>query len=167
MLIRKANKSDLILINEIYNQSVRKEFLTADIDLIGIEERLKWFNTHDETHPVFVAEVDGRVVGWISIRPYRPGRRALRYTAEVSYYIDENHQGTGIGSELMEHAIEKSREYGIKTLIAILLETNYPSIKLLEKFTFEKWGHLPGVADFGGNEVGQYLFGKKVLSNER
>jgi len=166
MLIRKANKSDLILINDIYNQSVRKHYLTADIDLITIEDRRKWFNSHDENHPVYVAEVKDRIVGWISISPYRTGRRALRYTAEVSYYIDEEYQGKGIGSLLMDHAIKKSKEFGIKTLIAILLESNDASIRLLEKFSFEKWGHLPGVADFDGNEVGQYLFGRKVQSTE-
>ena len=166
MFIRKANKSDLIVINDIYNQSVKQKYLTADIDLISIEERRKWFDSHDENNPVIVAEVNDRVVGWISISPYRQGRRALRNTAEVSYYIDEEYQGKGIGSLLMDHALKKSKECGIKTLIAILLQTNHPSIRLLEKFSFEKWGHLPGVADFNGNEVGQYYYGRKVVSNE-
>ncbi len=163
MLIRKAKREDLPVINEIYNHSVLTKMSTADIDALSIEDREDWFDSHDEDHyPVFVSELKGQVVGWISISPYRPGRRALRYTAEVSYYVHHDYQNAGIGTMLLEYAITNAYKYNIKTLFAILLDNNIASIKLLKKFNFEQWGYLPGVADFDGVEVGQYYFGRKI-----
>lgn len=162
VLIRRAKISDLQSINEIYNQAAQEKGLTADIDPVTYAERKKWFKSHDKDHPVFVAEEKGKVIGWVSLSAYRPGRRALRYTAEISYYLHRDHQQQGKGSKLMKHAIDIAPCYGIKTLFAILLETNIASIKLLEKFDFKRWAHLPEVADIDGAEVGQYYYGRRV-----
>ncbi|MCD4679556.1 MAG: GNAT family N-acetyltransferase [Bacteroidales bacterium] len=136
MIIRKAKKEDLPLINYIYNQSVQTKMSTADIDPVTIEERERWFKSHDEDHPVFVAEEKEQLIGWISLSAYRPGRRALRFTAEVSYYVHKDFQKKGIGSLLMAYTVENAPKYGIRTLFAILLENNSSSIKHLEKFNF-------------------------------
>jgi len=162
MIIRNATQEDLSSINDIYNQSIHTKSSTADIDPVASEERKNWFNSHDAYHPIFVAEENDQIIGWISISDYRPGRRALRYTAEISYYIHEDFQKRGIGSKLMEYAITNAPKYNIRTLFAILLENNATSIKLLEKFNFEKWAHLPGVAYFDGIEIGQYYYGRRV-----
>lgn len=162
MIIRQARKEDLPSINEIYNQSVPTKSSTADIYPVTIEERELWFNAHGKNYPIFVAQENDLVTGWISISAYRPGRQALRFTAEISYYVHKDFQKKGIGSMLMAYAVENAPKYGIRTLFAILLENNSSSIKLLEKFNFEKWAHLPYVADFDGIEIGQYYFGRKV-----
>jgi len=162
MHIRIASKEDLPEINEIYNQSIPGRMSTADINPVTLDEREAWFDSHDNNHPVYVAEENGKVVGWVSISAYRPGRRALRYTAEISYFVHKDFQKKGVGSKMMEYAIEYAPKLGVRNLFAILLENNLPSIKLLEKYKFEKWAHLPGVADFDGIEVGQYYYGRRV-----
>jgi len=160
--IRNATQADLSSINDIYNQSVPTKMSTADIDPVKIEDREVWFKSHDEQHPVFVAEEKEKVLGWVSISAYRPGRRALRFTAEISYFVHRDYQKKGIGSLLMEYAIENAPKYNIRILFAILLENNAASIHLLEKFSFEKWAHLPGVADFDGVELGQFYYGRRL-----
>ena len=50
----------------------------------------------------------------------------------------------------------------IKTLFAIILEHNTPSIGLVRKFKFEKWEYLPRVAGFDGKEYGHLYFGRRV-----
>ena len=37
-----------------------------------------------------------KITGWASLSPYRAGRGAFDYTAEVSYYIDNKHHRKGI-----------------------------------------------------------------------
>ena len=102
------------------------------------------------------------VIGYISISAYRPGRSALRHTAEVSYYVDFKHHRTGVASRLMEYAIGSCRSLEIKSLFGILMESNDSSIKLLKKYGFEQWAHLPRVADYNGVEVGQVYYGLRV-----
>ena len=86
----------------------------------------------------------------------------MRFTAEVSYYIHQDYQGQGIGSKLMSFAIKKGKELNFKTLLAILLAFNVPSIKLLEKFNFSKWGCLPNIADFDGEVCSHLYYGLKL-----
>jgi phosphinothricin acetyltransferase len=147
MNIRKAHINDLEPINAIYNQAVGKRFSTAHLEPVPFEERMHWFFAHTpDRYPVYVLEDYGRIKGWISLSAYRPDRQALAHVAEVSYYVEEASQGMGIGSRMMAHAVKSAPDYGFSVLIAILLSHNPHSIALLEKFGFEEWGRMPGIA---------------------
>lgn len=163
MSIRLAKHDDLETLVEIYNQAIKTGRCTADTETFTVKERRSWFEEHQSPdYPLYVYEVDGKVVGYLYLSGYRPGRKAMRFTAEVSYYLHNDYQRQGIGSNLMEFAIEKSRELNYKTLIAILLEWNIPSIKLLKKYGFNEWGCLPNIADFDGAACSHLYYGLKL-----
>jgi len=163
MEIRKANPEDLPDINKIYNQAVKQRFCTAHLKPVGMKERKEWFDAHDPADfPVFV-HVDGEMLtGWVSLGPYREDRQALAHVAEVSYYVDENERGKGIGSLLMRHALNLASDYGFSILIAILLNRNPASIGLLHKFGFEEWGRMPGIARIDDKEADHLYYGLKL-----
>jgi L-amino acid N-acyltransferase YncA len=162
--IRLSLISDLPEIDDIYNQAIKIR-ATAHLHPLSKQERLDWFIQHDpKKYPVFVAEIDGKVAGWLSISPYRPGRMALRYTAEISYYVHEDHCRKGIGTKLMEHALKQAPQLNNRQIFAIVLEHNTASIRLLKNFGFLQWGFLPEVADFNGKKCGQFYYGRSVSS---
>jgi phosphinothricin acetyltransferase len=162
--IRVAKIDDLPPIVEIYNQAVPSHRSTANTTPVTVESRKKWFEEHEPgRRPIFVADLDGSVIGWCSLSVYRPGRAALRFTAEISYYVDTERQGEGIGQALIRHALDASPALGIRNIIAVLLDRNEPSRKLLEKLGFQQWGYLPRVLDFDGEECGEYYYGKRVV----
>ena len=156
-------QDDLIRLVEIYNQAIVRHNATADTTPFQVEERQEWFNEHlPEEYPIYVYEGEqGMVLGWLSLSPYR-SRPALKRTAEVSYYVDYACHGMGIGSTLLEHAIAESPRLGRKILVAILLEWNTASIKLLKKFGFEQWGRMPDVAEIDGRTCAHLYFGRNV-----
>lgn len=161
--IRTAERADLSSIVTIYNQAVPTHLSTANTTPYTVEGRKAWFIEHDpEKRPIFVATVDDRVVGWCSLSWYRPGRAALRFTAEISYYVDTALQGRGIGSSLIRNALQACPSLGIKNLVAVVIDRNKGSRRLLEKMGFEQWGFLPRVLDFDGDECGEYYFGKRI-----
>lgn len=163
MHIRKADFSDLSDIVAIYNQAVPTHRSTANTIPWTVESRAGWFMEHEpDKYPIFVVEVDGRVVGWCSISVYRPGRLALRFTAEMSYYIDSNFQRQGLGQALIRQAMAVCPVLNIKNIIAVIIDRNEPSRKLLEKLGFEQWAYLPRVLDFDGEEFGEYYYGMRV-----
>ena len=128
-----------------------------------VEDRLTWFAEHrPKEHPIFVADVDGQIAGWCSLSAYRSGRAALRFTAEISYYIALAFHRQGIGAALVEHALAACPALQIRHVFAIVLEGNQASTKLLEKMGFEQWGYLPSVADFDGKEVGHLYYGRHL-----
>jgi L-amino acid N-acyltransferase YncA len=163
MIIRLAQMDDLPALVDIYNQSIPSQQSTGDMQPLRVEDRRGWFEEHrPEAHPIFVAEVEGQVAGWCSLSAYRPGRAALRFTAEISYYIALDHHRQGIGTALVEHALAACPALQIRHLFAIVLEGNQASLSLLEKMGFEQWGYLPRVADFDGKEVGHLYYGRHV-----
>jgi L-amino acid N-acyltransferase YncA len=163
MNIRVAARKDWQKIAEIYNQAVEEEYATADTEPISPASRKEWFKQHSpEQYPIYLAESDGKIMGWCSLSPYRPGRKALRTVAEISYYVHRAHRRKGVADALMDHAIKNSVRLGFRNLMAILLDQNTASIRLLEKHGFRRWGHLPDIADFDGTVCGQFIYGRKV-----
>jgi GNAT superfamily N-acetyltransferase len=95
--IRDALEADLPAIVAIYNASIPGRMATADVDAVPVETRLDWFRAHTPARrPVWVAERDGQVVGWLSVQSFY-GRPAYQATAEVSVYVAPQVQGRGIG----------------------------------------------------------------------
>lgn len=160
-MIRLAQLSDLKTLTDIYNQAILSKRCTADMDTFTPEERMNWFLDHqNEKYPLYVYEIEGKVVGYVTLSSYRP-RRAFEKTAEVSYYIDFEHHKMGIGNELLTFTIDAARNLGYKTLIAILLGVNKGSIGLLTKHGFEKYGEIPDIADFGDYVCSHLYYGLK------
>lgn len=142
-MIARAQKEHLPEINDIYNQAINDGLRTAHLSPISEQERLEWFEHHDnEQFPIFVWLDNDTVLGWLSVSPYRSGRDALSEVAEISYYVDYNRHGEGIASELMKHAIAYCSRASYRILVAILISGNEESIGLLHKFGFEESGRI-------------------------
>jgi phosphinothricin acetyltransferase len=163
MNIRNARLEDIDSINNIHNQAINEKFKVAYLEPWTKDMMLEWFNEHDsKEYPVYVAEIDNNVVGFVYINSYRPGRVALKQTAEISYFVDKNYQRKGIGRKLIRFMESKCNNLGIKTLFAIIIDTNEASIKAIEKCGYKEWGHLPRIAIFDDIEVGHFYYGKRI-----
>jgi len=163
MLIRKALPADLEPIVAIYNSVIEEGGFSADTTPYDLDSRREWFNSHRaKPYEMRVAEADGGVIGYCYLSPWRPGRAALSGVAEVSYYLAATHRGKGLGKQLLEQGIKLARRNRFHTVIAILLDTNKPSIGLLEKFDFATWGHMPDIARLKTSRCGQVVMGLKL-----
>ncbi len=160
--IRNAVFEDLPTLTTIYNQAIKAN-QTADSVPMTIADRQPWFIAHQNPKfPLIVAEANNVVCGYATLSNYRGGRPALRTVVEVSYYIHQNHQRKGLGTILLQRSLALAKELNFKHAVAILLENNLPSIHLLEKFEFEKWGHLPNIAAFDKVVCGHVYYGKHL-----
>ena len=114
--IRLANTNDLAAIVEIYNQAITSKKATADLTPFTIEERVDWFSQFDVNHyPIYVAEFNNQVIGYATLSPYRNGREALKMVAEISFYLNHNSLGKGIGSALVKHVIADCKRINKET----------------------------------------------------
>jgi len=146
LIIRDAVEADLPEIIQIYNATVPTRMVTAELEPTTVETRLPWFREHSpEQYPFWVAESDGRVIGWLDFKRFIP-RCAYRGTAEISVYVDENFRDRGVGQRLLQHAITRAPSLGITALVGLVFGHNEPSLKLFERLGFERWAFLPGVA---------------------
>jgi len=160
--IKTASKDDLEQIVAIYNQAIRNR-QTGDITEIAVSDRERWFDDHDnEKFPIFVGEYEERIAAWLSISRYRPGREAFRNVAEISYYVDENRIGHGLGTQIVEHALKYLESTSINVLIAIILGSNKESIEFIRKFGFVEWGRFPRIAEIDKESFDHVYMGRRI-----
>jgi L-amino acid N-acyltransferase len=150
--IRRAGISDVADIAEIYNEAIVTTTATFDTEPKSIEERTEWLHSHDERHPILVAVLNGRVIGWSSLTRWSD-RPAYEDTAETSFYVHSTHRGKGIGRSLKEATVEEARRLGFHTLIARIAEGSRESVHLNESVGFIYVGTLKEV----GRKFGRFL----------
>ena len=91
--------------------------------------------------PWVVCEEKGELLGYALTSRWK-SRCAYQYSLESTVYLKPGATGRGLGSALYESLIERVRERNYHTLIGGIALPNEPSIRLHEKFGFEKIGHF-------------------------
>jgi phosphinothricin acetyltransferase len=163
MIIRDAVEADLPAIVEIYNEAIRGRISTAQLDPVSVEERTPWFHEHSpDSHPLWVAEIDGRIAGWVTLHSFI-SRCAYRGTVEVSVYVAGNCRRLGVGRALLEKAIALSPGLEISALVGCIFGHNQPSLQLFERLGFERWGFLPRIARVDDVEHDLVIVGRHLL----
>ena len=113
--MRDAREVDLPRLVTIYNEAIPGRRATADTEPVSVESRLPWFREHTPARrPLWVAERDGAIVGWLSFQDY--GRPAYGATAELSVYVSEAAQRGGVGRQLLARALERAPALGLAAL---------------------------------------------------
>jgi L-amino acid N-acyltransferase YncA len=142
--IRNAELSDLDAITDIYNEAILTSTATFDTDPKSTSERLEWFNSHGGRHPIMVAALDGKVVGWASLSRWSE-RSAYDDTGETSFYVKAEHRGKGIGRKLKQAIIDEARRLRFHTLIARVASESNESLHLNESLGFVHIGTMKEV----------------------
>lgn len=139
--VRPATRGDCPAILAIYNEAVLTTTATYDVAPQSLAERQAWFEAHESSgHAVFVAETAaGEVAGWSSLNPHHHCR-GYRFTAENSVYVAAAHRGRGVGALLLAPLIEAARARGLHVILAVVDAANAASLRLHEKFGFERAG---------------------------
>jgi len=161
IILRIAKIDDLPVIVDIYNSTVPGRMVTADTEPVSVDDKLAWFNEHNQDRPLWIIEYAGKTCGWVSLQSFY-GRPAFNATAEISIYLHENYRGRGIGKTVLRKVIEECPKLKIDTLLAFIFAHNESSIRLFSSFGFEKWGLLPEVANLDGIKRDLVILGKKI-----
>lgn len=139
--LRPATLADLEAINAIYNHYVATSTCTFQTVPATAEERLAWFEAHDDAHPVTVAVIENEVVGWACLSLYNP-RQAYGRTVENSIYVRHDRQAQGVGRALLADLLTRAQALGHHTVIAVISADQPASLALHRAFGFEEKGRL-------------------------
>ena len=151
MQIRTARLTDAEAIRGIYNRAIGT-IATFDLEPRSLEEQQQWLALRSGAHAVLVADNNGTVAGFASLSPYRD-RPAYRTTVENSVYVDQAHQGKGVGKQLMTELVATARDHGFHSMIARIVSSNASSIALHRGLGFE----IVGVEKEVGRKLGKWL----------
>ena len=160
--IRDAAEADLPAIVEIHNEAIASRISSAQLDPVTVEGRREWFRVHSPMqYPIWVADLDGAIAGWLSFREFLP-RCAYRDTVELSVYVSEQFRRRGVGRKLLQEAIARGPQLRMHSLVGLIFGHNEPSIALFRLAGFERWGLLPGVARVDEIPRDLTIFGRHI-----
>ncbi len=154
ILIRPGKFSDLPLLTEIYNYYIVNTNIAFDTEEMTVDDYKPWFDKYSDSGPyrLFVAELDGDVVGSAGSRQYRD-HPAFVETVEFGIYLNSKAQGKGIGKKLYSALFEALKGEKIHLVVAGVALPNPASVALHKSMGFSE----VGVFDQYAQKHGQYI----------
>src|SRR5438270_409878 len=140
--VRDAADVDLAAIAHIYSVAIATRSATAQPEPVTADDCSAWLSSG---YSLWVAEIEGRVAGWLSCKPFL-ARCAYHGTVELSVYVDEGFRRRGVARQLLQHAIARAPLLGISAMVGLIFADNTVSLQLFERLGFARWGLLPRVA---------------------
>ncbi|MFJ8823174.1 GNAT family N-acetyltransferase [Streptomyces sp. NPDC102467] len=109
-----------------------------------------------------VAELDGRVVGYIRLG-YPTALPATAHVRQIQgLAVADSARGHGLGRTLVRAAVDRAREQGARRITLRVLGHNTPARKLYEAEGFVVEGVLPGEFLLDGAYVDDVLMGQAL-----
>ena len=144
MLIRAATRADAAAIAEIIVPIIRAgETYALDRDMTAEDALAFWFAAGNA---VFVAEVDGRVLGSYFCRANKAGGGA--HVANCGYATHHEATGRGIARTMALHSFDHARSAGFRAMqYNFVIASNVRAVRLWMSLGFEQVGRLPQAFD--------------------
>jgi phosphinothricin acetyltransferase len=141
MNVRKVETEDAGQIADIYNFYILNTHHTFEIEAVDFAGMKKRISETAENYPFLIYEEADEILGYAYAAPYKM-RAAYRRSAEVSIYVKNGSSGKGIGELLYRELLKELGQTDVHALIAGIALPNPASIRLHEKFGFEKVAHF-------------------------
>lgn len=142
LIIRKALPEDVEGLAKVHVESWRSTYrgLVSEeyLSKLKYEDREKLWRSafESETRYIWVAEVNGQVVGFVSGGKERTGKYG--YDGELyAIYLYEHYQRKGIGKSLVKYFVEELSQAGFSSMLVWVLAENsstefYKSFRSIE-----------------------------------
>jgi L-amino acid N-acyltransferase YncA/DNA-binding transcriptional ArsR family regulator len=137
--------ADLPTVRDIYAEGIATRMATFETEvppLEGLAER--WLPGHR-----WVAEQDGRVVGWTAISPVSD-RAVYAGVGETSVYVTESARGRGVGKALLFRQVNEADAKGLWTLQTSVFPENRASLALHHSAGYRTLAVRPRIAQLDG-----------------
>lgn len=138
--IRAADPGDRHIVWTILEPIIRAgDAYALPHDLDEAASLAYWFAPE---HEVFIAEVEGTVVGSYYLRTNQRGGGS--HVANCGYATSIAARGGGVAAAMCAHSLDRARGRGFRAMqFNFVLSTNQPAIHLWQRHGFEIVGTLP------------------------
>lgn len=122
------------------------EFLTCTLEefQVTVQDEINFIKRFEmsECECMISAFIDGKLVGNVSVRQVG-GVKRVRHRATLGISVLRDYWGRGVGSMLMDAAIQTAQSAGYAQIELQTAADNDRAIRLYERFGFETYGRCP------------------------
>lgn len=158
-IIRPIAENDIEGFHQALDVVAREKKYLAFLEAPAKESTAAFIRSNIEhDHPQFVAEADGKVVGWCDVMPAR-ANTTHSHCGTLGIGILPAFRGQGLGRRLMTAAIDKARAKGLTRIELTVRTDNLNAIALYKKLGFEMEGTKKNAVRVDGAYEDLYFMG--------
>ena len=139
-MIRNVTLEDVSAITEIYNYYIKNSVATLEEQTVSESYFKDEIIKVTKEFPWFVYEVAGEIIGFANANSWKI-RSGYKKSAQLMVYLHPEKISNGVGTLLYSAVIDELKEKDIHVIMGGISLPNEASIKLHEKFGFEKVAH--------------------------
>ncbi len=143
-VIRKVHIDDAQQLVDIYNYYVLNTIITFDDVPLQPQAFDDKITTLNADFPFIVFEENNKIIGYAYAGKWRQ-KPAYKNTVEITVYLKHGEYGKQIGTKLYTELLKQLKTQNFHTVIGGLTLPNEASVRLHEKFGFQKVAHFKEV----------------------
>ncbi len=165
--IRPVRIADAARLAEIYNYYIVNTTVTLELEPITADEMARRISEISSSHPYFVYEEDGKILGYTYAHPWKTRAGYQGHSLETTIYLDVEARHKGIGRLLVQHLEEECGKAGYHVLIANATDENKDSLAMHERLGFKQVAHYEEVGRKFDRWIGINSFEKKLAQSDK
>lgn len=139
----KLSNDHRISVMNIFNFYIENDFSAYPEEILNYEY-FDNFLAISNKYPAFAIKYNENVVGFCFLNSYNPFS-SFKETAQITYFIDKDFKGKGIGKIALKKLEIEAQKNGIKNILANIASVNEESIAFHLKNGFVKCGEFENI----------------------
>ena len=151
--IRPVTPSDAEGVLEVLNSVVQERKYSSFDRILTVEEERQFIDSLGERSGLFVAELEGHIVGFQTIEPFAAYTPAMDHVGIMGTFVHADFRGQDIGRQLAEASFKFAQEKGYEKAVIYVRASNksaqafYWKLGFVPKGTLEKQVKIDGEYD--------------------
>lgn len=142
LIVRSARPQDAAQVSEIYNHYIKTSTITFEEEPVSASEMAARINEIQSlSYPWLIATAAEDVLGYAYAGKWKV-RAAYKHSTEITVYVRPGQERSGVGSALYGELLPALKARGVHAAIGGVALPNDASVRLHEKFGFEKCAHF-------------------------
>lgn len=112
-------------------------------------------------YPSFTIIADSKIAGFCFLRAYNQSS-SFKECAEITYFIEKDHTGKGIGKAALAYLENEARQRGIRTILASISSLNKESLAFHKKNGFTRCGRFVRIGQKKGRKFDVIWMQKEI-----
>ncbi|MBI5033574.1 MAG: GNAT family N-acetyltransferase [Chloroflexi bacterium] len=142
ILIRRATPDDAASINSIWQVIAAEKIYSAIDKPFTIEEERAYIQSLSEREGVFLAEIDGSVIGFQSLDLWARSIHSMDHVGQLGTFALSAWRKHGVGNALAQHTLAFAKAHGYEKLVIFVRASNTSAQKFYAGLGFIECGRF-------------------------